>query len=126
MSTQSIHNIQITCPYTKSMKIQSRHKPPSSPYLYSPYLSPPLATKHQKGRRSYSWGGEDGVDWLGAAMKRSRSSEESSVETVGVTGEVVGATEEVGGAEDVAASVTTLVASIKGADKTGTMFAEEG
>src|SRR6185503_17081607 len=52
MLTQSIHNIQITCPYTKSMKIQSRHKPPSSPYLYSPYLSPPLATKHQKGRRS--------------------------------------------------------------------------
>ena len=52
MSTHSIHNIQITCPYTKSMKIQSRHKPPSSPYLYSPYLSPPLATKHQKGRRS--------------------------------------------------------------------------
>ena len=23
MSTQSIHNIQITCPYTKSMKIQN-------------------------------------------------------------------------------------------------------
>ena len=40
MSTQSIHNIQITCPYTKSMKIQSRHKPPSSPYLYSPSTPP--------------------------------------------------------------------------------------
>ena len=50
MSTQSIYNIQKACPYTKSMKIQSRHKPPSSPYLYSPYLSPPLATKHQKRR----------------------------------------------------------------------------
>jgi hypothetical protein len=47
---KSIHNIQMTCPYTKSMKVQSRHKPPCSPYLYSPYLSPPLATKHQKGR----------------------------------------------------------------------------
>ena len=33
MLTQSIHNIQITCPCTKSMKIQTRHKPPSSPYL---------------------------------------------------------------------------------------------
>ena len=56
MSTQSIHNIQITCPYTKSMKIQSHHKPPSSPYLYSPYLSPPLATKHQKkGDLILSW-----------------------------------------------------------------------
>src|SRR6185436_5022224 len=52
MLTQRIHNIQNTCPYTKSMKIQSRHKQPSSPYLYSPYLSPPLATKHQKRRRS--------------------------------------------------------------------------
>ena len=52
MSTQSKHNIQKACPYTKSMKIQSRHKPPSSPYLYSPYLSPPLATKHQKGRET--------------------------------------------------------------------------
>ena len=56
MSTQSIHNIQITCPYTKSMKIQSRHKTPSSLYLYSPYLSPPMATKHQKkGDLVLSW-----------------------------------------------------------------------
>ena len=31
-------------------KSKSRHKPPWTPYLYSPYLSPPLATKHQKGR----------------------------------------------------------------------------
>jgi hypothetical protein len=59
-------------------------------------------------------------------MKRPRSSEESSVETVGVTGEVVRTAKEVGGAEDVAASVTTLVASIKGADETGTVSAEEG
>ena len=29
---------------------KSRHKPPWTPYLYSPYLSPPLATKRQKGR----------------------------------------------------------------------------
>ena len=42
------------------------------------------------------------------------------------TGVVVGGAEEVGGAEDVAASVTTLVASIKGADETGTVSAEEG
>ena len=108
------------------MKSQNTPQTPCSPYLYSPYLSPPLATKHQKGRRTYSWGGEDGVDWLGAAMKRSRSSEESSVETVGVTGEVVGAAEEVGGAEDVAASVTTLVASVKGANETRTVSAKEG
>ena len=126
MSTQSIHNIQIICPYTKSMRIQSRHKPPSSPYLYSPYLSPPLATKHQKGRRSYSWGGEDGVGWLGAAMKRSGSSSESSEETVGVTGVVVGGAEEVGGAEDVTAFVTTLVDSVRGAVEMGTESAEEG
>ena len=38
MSTHSKHNIQKACSYTKSMKIQTRHKPPSSPYLYSPYL----------------------------------------------------------------------------------------
>ena len=123
MSTQSKHNIQKACPYTKSMKIQSRHKPLSSPCLYSPYLSPPLATKHQKGRRSYSWGGEDGVDWLGAAMKRSVSSSE---ETVGVTGVVGGGAEELGGVEDATASMTTLVASVKGADETGTVSAEEG
>ena len=56
MLTQSIHNIQITCPYTKFMKIQTCHKPPSSPYLYSPYLSPPMATKHQKkGDLVLSW-----------------------------------------------------------------------
>src|SRR6185437_8856135 len=100
MSTQSIHNIQITCPYTKSMKIQSRHKPPSSPYLYSPYLSPPLATKHQKGRRSNSepekagssgwvrWKTESGgvgvvvcpvvVDRRGLLLDRSRRSSRSS------------------------------------------------
>ena len=107
------------------MKIQTRHKPPDSPYLYSPYLSPPLATKHQKGRRSYSWGGEDGVDWLGAVMKQSGSSSESSDETIGVMEVVGGGAEEVGGAEDVAASVTTLVASVKGADETGTVSAEE-
>ena len=101
MSTQSKHNIQKACPYTKSMKIQTRHKPPSSPYLYSPYLSPPLATKHQKGRRSYSWGGEDGVNWLGAAMKRSGSLFELSEEAVAVTGDVVGVAEEVGGAVEV-------------------------
>ena len=56
MSTQSIHKNQITCPYTKSMKIQSRHKPPSSPYLYSPYLSPPWqqSTKNE-GDLVLSW-----------------------------------------------------------------------
>jgi len=60
-------------------------------------------------------------------MKRSGSSSESSVEAVGMTGDVaVGVAEEVGGAEDVAASVTTLVASVKGADETGMEFAKEG
>ena len=55
-------------------------------------------------------------------MKRSGS----SVEAVGVTGDVVGAAEEVGGAEDVAASMTTLVDSVRGAVKTGTESTEEG
>ena len=59
-------------------------------------------------------------------MKRSGSSSESSDETVGVMEVVGGGAEEVGGAEDVAASVTTLVASIKGADETGTVSAKEG
>ena len=60
-------------------------------------------------------------------MKRSGSSSESLEETVGVTVEVViGAAEEVGGAEDVTASVTTLVASVNGADETGTVSAKEG
>src|SRR6185436_20689688 len=76
MSTQSKHNIQITCPYTKSMKIQSHHKPPSSPYLYSPYLSPPLATKHQKGRRSNpeleKAGSSDSVRWRTERRSRRR------------------------------------------------------
>jgi len=39
---------------------------------------------------------------------------------------VGGGAEEVGGAEDVAASVTILVASVKGADETGRVSAEEG
>ena len=55
-------------------------------------------------------------------MKRSGS----SVEVVGVTGDVVGAAEEVGGAEDMAVSMTTLVESVRGADKTRRVFAEEG
>ena len=59
-------------------------------------------------------------------MKRSGSASESSEETVGVMVEVVGGAEEVGGAEDVAASVMTLVASVNGADETGTVSAEEG
>jgi len=111
---------------SRAMKSQNTPQTPCSPYLYSPYLSPPLATKHQKGRRSYSWGGEDGVGWLGAAMKRSGSSSESSEETVGVTGVVVGGAEEVGGAEDVTAFVTTLVDSVRGAVEMGTESAEEG
>ena len=59
-------------------------------------------------------------------MKQSESSFELSKEAVAVTGDVVGAAEEVGGAVDVAASVMTLVASVKGADETGRVFAEEG
>ena len=59
-------------------------------------------------------------------MKRSGSASESSVETAGEMVVVVRGAEEVGGAEDVAASVTTLVASVKGADKTGRVSAEEG
>ena len=56
MSTQSIHNIQITCSSTKPIKIQSRHKPPSSPYLYSPYLSPPWQQSTKKeGDLVLSW-----------------------------------------------------------------------
>ena len=56
MLTQSIHNIQITCPYTKSMKIQSRHKPPSSPYLYSPiYLPLWQQSTKKKGDLVLSW-----------------------------------------------------------------------
>ena len=43
-----------------------------------------------------------------------------------MTVEVVGGAEEVGGAEDVAVSVTTLVESVRGADKTGRVPAEEG
>ena len=105
----------------KAMKIQNMPQIPCSPYL-----SPPLATKHQKGRRSYSWGGEDGVDWLGAAMTRSGPSSESSEETVGETGVVVGGAEEVGGAEGATASVTTLVESVRGAVETKTVSAEEG
>ena len=56
-------------------------------------------------------------------MKRSVSSSE---ETVGVTGVVGGGAEELGGAEDATASMTTLVASVKGADETGMVSAEEG
>ena len=59
-------------------------------------------------------------------MKRSGSLFESSEETVGVTGVVVRGAEDVGGAEDVAASVMTLVVSVKGADETRTVSAEEG
>ena len=59
-------------------------------------------------------------------MKRSGSSSESLEETVGVTVEVVGGAEEVGGAEDMAVSMTTLVESVRGADKTRRVFAEEG
>ena len=59
-------------------------------------------------------------------MKRSGSAFESPEETVGETVEVVGGAEEEGGAEDKACSVTTLVASIKGADETGRVSAEEG
>ena len=33
---------------SKAMKSQNTPQTPCSPYLYSPYLSPPLATKHQK------------------------------------------------------------------------------
>ena len=59
-------------------------------------------------------------------MKQPESSSESLEETVGETGVVGGGAEEVGRAEDATASVTTLVASVKGADETGTVSAEEG
>ena len=88
--TQYPNNMSDT---SEAMKSPNHTTNPLLPYLYSPYLSPPLATKHQKGRRSYSWGGEDGVDWLGATLKRSGSASESSEETVGVTVDVVGVVE---------------------------------
>ena len=59
-------------------------------------------------------------------MKQLESSFELLEEAVVVTGDVVGAAEEVGGAVVVAASVTTLVASVKGADETRTESAKEG
>ena len=43
-----------------------------------------------------------------------------------MTGVVVGGAEEVGGAEDVTAFVMTLVDSVRGADETGMVSAEEG
>ena len=36
MSTQSIHNIQITCPYIKSMKIQNTPQTTKAPPIYLP------------------------------------------------------------------------------------------
>ena len=112
---------------SKAMKSPNHATNPLLPLSLLPISISPFGNKAPKGRRSYSWGGEDGVDWLGAAMKRSGSSSESSVEVVGMTGDVaVGVAEEVGGVEDVAASVTTLVASVKGADETGMEFAKEG
>ena len=59
-------------------------------------------------------------------MKQSGSVSESPEETVGETVEVVGGAEEEGGVEDEARSVTTLVASVKGADETGRVSTEEG
>ena len=56
-------------------------------------------------------------------MKRSGSLSE---ETVGETVVVGGGAKEVGGAVDATASVTTLVESIRGADETGRVSAEEG
>ena len=44
----------------------------------------------------------------------------------GRLGVVGGGAEELGGAEDATASMTTLVASVKGADETGRVSAEEG
>ena len=56
MSTQSIHKIQITCPYTKSMKIQSRHKPPSSPISTPPiYLPLWQQSTKKEGKLILSW-----------------------------------------------------------------------
>ena len=40
MSTQSKHNIQKACPYTKSMKIQSCQKPPRPPISTPPIYLP--------------------------------------------------------------------------------------
>ena len=108
------------------MKSPNHATNPLLPLSLLPISISPFGNKAPKGRRRYSWGGEDGVDWLGAAMKQSGSSSELLEEMVGETGVIVGRAEEVGGAEDATASVTTLVASVKGADETGRVSAEEG
>ena len=114
------------------MSIHKTHEDPITPQTTKLPLSllplsiSPFGNKAPKGRRSYSWGGEDGVDWLGAAMKQSESSSELSEEMVGETGVIVGGAEEVGGAEDATASVTTLVESVRGVVETGTVSVEEG
>ena len=42
MSTQSIHNIQITCPYIKSMKIQNTPQATKAPPISTPPIYLPL------------------------------------------------------------------------------------
>jgi len=108
------------------MKSPNHATNPLLPLSLLPLSISPFGNKAPKGRRSYSWGGEDGVDWLGAAMKQSGSSSELSEEMVGETRVIVGGAEEVGGAEDATASVTTLVESVRGVVETGTVSVEEG
>ena len=117
------------------MSIHKNHEDPNTPQTTKLPLSllplsiSPFGNKAPKRNaklKLYSWGGEDGVDWLGATMKRSGLASESPEEMVGETVEVVGGAEEVGGAEDATASMTTLVESVRGAIEIGTVSAEEG
>ena len=122
MSTQRKHNIQITCSYTKSMKIQTKHKPPSSPYLYSPnYLPLWQQSTKKEGDLVLSWrrrglqagsGGKLSGGVIGVVVRP------VVVDRRGLcsTG-VVGAAEVAGVA--VATGSVTTVESVGGADVTG-------
>ena len=67
MSTQSIHNIQITCPYTKTRKIQSRHQAPpiSTPLIYLPLWQ--QSTK-KEGDLILSWRRRGLQTWSGGKL----------------------------------------------------------
>ena len=48
MSTQSIHNIQMTCPYTKTMKIQITPQTTKLPLSLLPLSISPFGNKAPK------------------------------------------------------------------------------
>ena len=57
MSTQSIHNIQIICPYIKSMKIQNTPQPTKAPPISTPpiYLLLWQQSTKKEGDLVLSW-----------------------------------------------------------------------